>query len=64
MCVPPLLINIHSQRGGAMWITCFLCLIMGCVAGCCLIPFCMKRLRNIQHVCPECHANIHTHKPL
>uniref|UniRef100_A0A1A8L753 Uncharacterized protein n=3 Tax=Nothobranchius TaxID=28779 RepID=A0A1A8L753_9TELE len=24
----------------------------------------MKRLRNIQHVCPECHANIHTHKPL
>ncbi|XP_069373591.1 uncharacterized protein [Paralichthys olivaceus] len=48
-------------------ITCLLCCLwasIGCVAGCCLIPFFQKNLRNIHHHCPRCQAHIHTYRPL
>uniref|UniRef100_A0AAQ5X343 LITAF domain-containing protein n=1 Tax=Amphiprion ocellaris TaxID=80972 RepID=A0AAQ5X343_AMPOC len=35
-----------------------------CVAGCCLIPFHMKSLRNVHHQCPRCQEHIHTYNPL
>uniref|UniRef100_A0A8D3A6I3 LITAF domain-containing protein n=1 Tax=Scophthalmus maximus TaxID=52904 RepID=A0A8D3A6I3_SCOMX len=35
-----------------------------CAAGCCLIPFCLKGAKNVQHRCPRCQAHIHTFQPL
>ncbi|TKS90071.1 Lipopolysaccharide-induced tumor necrosis factor-alpha factor -like protein [Collichthys lucidus] len=32
-----------------------------CVAGCCLIPFFMDKLKDVRHQCPQCKAHIHTH---
>ncbi|XP_078135898.1 uncharacterized protein LOC144536563 [Sander vitreus] len=52
-----------SRVGESTWILCFLCTIMGCVAGCCLIPFFMSRLKDVHHKCPQCQANIHIHQP-
>ncbi|TDG98202.1 hypothetical protein EPR50_G00216610 [Perca flavescens] len=49
--------------GEATWILCYLCSIMGCVAGCCLIPFFMSRLKDVHHQCPHCQAKIHTYQP-
>ncbi|XP_013883789.1 cell death-inducing p53-target protein 1 [Austrofundulus limnaeus] len=63
-CEEVVVTETHSTRGGAVWIMCFMCTFMGCVAGCCLIPFFMKRLRNTHHHCPQCQAIIHTHHPL
>ncbi|KAF1374137.1 hypothetical protein PFLUV_G00246430 [Perca fluviatilis] len=52
-----------SRVGEATWTLCFLCTIMGCVAGCCLIPLFMSSLKDVHHQCPNCQAKIHTHQP-
>lgn len=49
--------------GEATWMCCCLCALTGCVAGCCIIPFFMSRLKSVHHQCPQCRANIHTHRP-
>ncbi|XP_026171999.1 uncharacterized protein LOC113135884 [Mastacembelus armatus] len=46
-----------------MWLVCCLCTMVGCVAGCCFIPFFVDRLRKVNHHCPQCQANIHTLRP-
>ncbi|XP_056285732.1 lipopolysaccharide-induced tumor necrosis factor-alpha factor homolog isoform X2 [Pseudoliparis swirei] len=55
--------EVHSRVGGATWTVAFLCALAGCVAGCCLIPFCTRRLNNADHRCSQCRAVIHTHRP-
>uniref|UniRef100_A0AAQ4RG84 LITAF domain-containing protein n=1 Tax=Gasterosteus aculeatus aculeatus TaxID=481459 RepID=A0AAQ4RG84_GASAC len=62
-CDEVVLTETRSKVGEGKWLVCFLCVLSGCVAGCCLIPFCMSRLSTIQHQCPKCHAEIHTHTP-
>uniref|UniRef100_A0A3P9PRH8 LITAF domain-containing protein n=1 Tax=Poecilia reticulata TaxID=8081 RepID=A0A3P9PRH8_POERE len=54
----------RSTVSESMWLLCFLCSMMGCLAGCCLLPFHMKRLRNVHHTCPLCRGQIHTYKLL
>ncbi|KAG7226543.1 hypothetical protein INR49_003865, partial [Caranx melampygus] len=41
--------EIHSTVGGTMWLLCCLCSMMGCIAGCCLVPFFIDRMKNIHH---------------
>ncbi|XP_074518713.1 lipopolysaccharide-induced tumor necrosis factor-alpha factor homolog [Halichoeres trimaculatus] len=55
----------ETQRkvGEAACVASCLCAIIGGVAGCCLVPFFLERLRNVHHKCPLCHAHIHTHSP-
>ncbi|XP_060884236.1 uncharacterized protein LOC132955402 [Labrus mixtus] len=54
----------HEKVGEAVWtLSCF-CIMFGCIAGCCLIPFFMNRLRNVPHKCPNCQAHIHTYRPI
>ncbi|KAJ7984721.1 hypothetical protein DPEC_G00357690 [Dallia pectoralis] len=50
----------YRKIGSAPWILCFLSGILGCVAGCCLIPFCLNNLKDVYHSCPECHKKICT----
>lgn len=54
----------HSTVSEEMWILCFLSSMLGCVAGCCLIPFFMNSLKKVHHQCPRCQSNIHTHRPI
>uniref|UniRef100_A0A3Q2THT8 LITAF domain-containing protein n=1 Tax=Fundulus heteroclitus TaxID=8078 RepID=A0A3Q2THT8_FUNHE len=58
-CSEVVVTETQSAVSETMWILCFLC-----VAGCCVVPFFMKRLRNVRHQCPQCQAKIHTHQPL
>ncbi|XP_074476736.1 uncharacterized protein LOC141758868 isoform X2 [Sebastes fasciatus] len=62
-CEEVIITETRSRVGEASWMLCFLCTLTGCVAGCCLIPFCVKRMRNVHHRCPRCQANVHTHRP-
>ncbi|XP_054913882.1 uncharacterized protein LOC129377763 [Poeciliopsis prolifica] len=54
----------HSTISESMYLLCALCCMVGCVAGCCLLPFNMKRLRNVHHLCPQCRHQIYTYKLL
>uniref|UniRef100_UPI0037E99F06 lipopolysaccharide-induced tumor necrosis factor-alpha factor homolog n=1 Tax=Semicossyphus pulcher TaxID=241346 RepID=UPI0037E99F06 len=44
------------------WMMCFMIAMMGCVAGCCLIPFCTKNFKSTTHRCPLCRTSIQTIK--
>ncbi|KAI7803693.1 lipopolysaccharide-induced tumor necrosis factor-alpha factor homolog [Triplophysa rosa] len=43
---------------------CFIFIMFGCVAGCCLIPFCLDTCKDVVHKCPRCRSHIHTCKKL
>ncbi|CAK6971205.1 uncharacterized protein LOC122868531 [Scomber scombrus] len=46
------------------WLVCFMTALMGCVAGCCLIPFCFDKFKSTTHRCPMCRSSIQTIKKL
>ncbi|XP_070708379.1 uncharacterized protein [Pempheris klunzingeri] len=62
-CKEVVFTQTHSKVGEAVWMVCCLCSMLGCVAGCCLIPFFMSQLREVHHQCPQCQAHIHTQQP-
>lgn len=53
--------EIRKNMGDAAWILCCLSAMFGCVAGCCLIPFLIDSLKDVNHCCPNCRSHIHTH---
>ncbi|XP_035467475.1 uncharacterized protein LOC118286944 [Scophthalmus maximus] len=63
-CEEVVFTETQSTVGDTVWLLCCLCTMMGCAAGCCLIPFCLKGAKNVQHRCPRCQAHIHTFQPL
>ncbi|XP_044033425.1 uncharacterized protein LOC122867136 isoform X2 [Siniperca chuatsi] len=62
-CQEVIFTETHSRVGETMWMLCCLFSMTGCIAGCCVIPFFMDRLKNVQHLCPQCQAHIHTYQP-
>ncbi|XP_026207184.1 uncharacterized protein LOC113156321 isoform X2 [Anabas testudineus] len=56
--------EIQPKVSEAMWLLCCLFSMMGCVAGCCLIPFFMDSMKKVDHQCPFCQTNIYTYQPL
>ncbi|KAG9334991.1 hypothetical protein JZ751_006214 [Albula glossodonta] len=51
--------EIFYRVGSATWLLCFVATILGCVAGCCVIPFCFEGTKDIGHRCPKCQKEIH-----
>ncbi|XP_044187273.1 lipopolysaccharide-induced tumor necrosis factor-alpha factor homolog [Thunnus albacares] len=56
--------EIDHSISSVTWLVCFMTALIGCVAGCCLIPFCLKRFKSITHKCPNCRSSITTIKKL
>ncbi|XP_060028331.1 lipopolysaccharide-induced tumor necrosis factor-alpha factor isoform X2 [Erinaceus europaeus] len=52
----------HS--GTLTWLSCGSLCLLGCVAGCCFIPFCIDALQDVDHHCPNCKALLGTYKRL
>ncbi|KAG5262511.1 hypothetical protein AALO_G00275920 [Alosa alosa] len=50
---------VKHEVTSTSWILCFTLSSIGCVLGCCFIPFCAKRWKDISHYCPKCNAKIH-----
>jgi len=50
--------------GCLTWLCCLAISAVGCVYGCCLIPFMSKRLRDVQHYCPKCKNLVALYKRL
>ncbi|XDV44604.1 hypothetical protein PO909_012859 [Leuciscus waleckii] len=50
--------EIRYKVGSNAFLFCCLLSVVGCLAGCCLIPFCMDRFKDVAHMCPSCHKDI------
>lgn len=53
----------HMLPGLLIW-CCSCSFFCSCVAGCCLIPFCLDRFKSTTHRCPKCRSSIKTIKKL
>ncbi|XP_025711431.1 lipopolysaccharide-induced tumor necrosis factor-alpha factor [Callorhinus ursinus] len=68
MCCPScnkMIVTQLSYNAGALtWLSCGSLCLLGCVAGCCFIPFCVDALQDVDHYCPNCKALLGTYKRL
>lgn len=44
--------------GTLTWLACLGLCVIGCDAGCCLIPFCLDSMKDVIHVCPACGTQV------
>jgi len=57
-CRAEIMTRTNHDSGVLTWLMCAgLCLI-GCDAGCCLIPFCLDSCKDVIHECPNCNYQI------
>uniref|UniRef100_A0A672Y2J0 LITAF domain-containing protein n=1 Tax=Sphaeramia orbicularis TaxID=375764 RepID=A0A672Y2J0_9TELE len=54
----------YTSVSSVTWLVCIMTALIGCVAGCCLIPFCLDSLKSLTHRCPRCRSSIRTIKKL
>ncbi|XP_068102944.1 lipopolysaccharide-induced tumor necrosis factor-alpha factor [Hyperolius riggenbachi] len=52
---------VHSS-GALAWLSCGGLCLLGCGFGCCLIPFCIDSLKDVDHYCSNCQALLGTYK--
>ncbi|CAF0995037.1 unnamed protein product [Adineta ricciae] len=63
-CQSLVVTRVEQTSGLLAWLICLFLVIFGCWLGCCLIPFCVSDLQNVQHYCPNCNAFIGEYRPL
>ncbi|CAL9693098.1 unnamed protein product [Knipowitschia caucasica] len=54
----------YTSVSSITWLVCMSTAMMGCVAGCCFIPFCLDSFKSTSHKCPKCNSLIATIKKL
>ncbi|KAM3916683.1 lipopolysaccharide-induced tumor necrosis factor-alpha factor isoform 1-T2 [Leptodactylus fuscus] len=52
---------VHTS-GALAWLSCGGLCLLGCGFGCCLIPFCIDSLKDVDHYCANCHALLGSYK--
>lgn len=50
--------EIQYKVGKTSFLLCYLSILMGCVGGCCLLPFFLNYFKDTCHFCPSCHTEI------
>ncbi|KAM3826738.1 lipopolysaccharide-induced tumor necrosis factor-alpha factor isoform 2-T4 [Vipera latastei] len=63
-CNQMIVTRISYQPGALTWLSCGGLALVGCWLGCCLIPFCVDAMQDVQHFCPCCNAFLGVHKRL
>ncbi|CAG9331154.1 unnamed protein product [Blepharisma stoltei] len=51
------------DSGFIAWLVCGTCILVGCVFGCCMCPFCIAGLKICTHICPHCNKVVGAHYP-
>ncbi|XP_058233439.1 uncharacterized protein LOC131344906 isoform X2 [Hemibagrus wyckioides] len=52
--------EVRTVIGNTTWLVCLACSFLCCIAGCCLLPFCISSFKDVQHKCPKCRSLLHT----
>ncbi|XP_029432973.1 lipopolysaccharide-induced tumor necrosis factor-alpha factor [Rhinatrema bivittatum] len=63
-CREMIVTRLSYNAGALTWLSCGGLCILGCAFGCCLIPFCVDALQDVDHYCPKCNALLGTYKRL
>ncbi|XP_069761936.1 lipopolysaccharide-induced tumor necrosis factor-alpha factor homolog [Narcine bancroftii] len=63
-CRQVVITRIRYAPGLLTWISCGGLFFVGCVLGCCLIPFCVDSLQDVDHNCPNCGVFLGSFKRL
>ncbi|KAK2533384.1 hypothetical protein Q9233_004598 [Columba guinea] len=63
-CNQMIVTRLSYDSGALTWLSCGGLFLLGCVAGCCLIPFCIDALKDVDHTCPNCSALLGSYKRL
>ncbi|KAK3512095.1 hypothetical protein QTP70_030350 [Hemibagrus guttatus] len=64
VCAQTVVTRLEHSSGSMAWLVCAGLCIIGCMYGCCLIPFCVDGLKDVTHFCPNCNSAIGTFKRL
>ncbi|KAM4631843.1 lipopolysaccharide-induced tumor necrosis factor-alpha factor [Discoglossus pictus] len=54
--------RLEFTSGALAWLSCGGLCLLGCGAGCCLIPFCVDALKDVDHYCTSCHKLVGSFK--
>ncbi|XP_076583726.1 lipopolysaccharide-induced tumor necrosis factor-alpha factor homolog [Chaetodon auriga] len=63
-CHQTVLSKVEYSAGLLTYLFCGGLFFCGFVLGCCLIPFCVDRLRDAKHTCPTCKTVLGVYKRL
>nr|XP_020664105.1 lipopolysaccharide-induced tumor necrosis factor-alpha factor isoform X1 [Pogona vitticeps] len=63
-CSKLIVTRISHNAGALAWLSCGGLCLLGCWLGCCLIPFCVDPLLDVDHSCPNCNALLGSYKRL
>ncbi|XP_030263085.1 cell death-inducing p53-target protein 1-like [Sparus aurata] len=63
-CKEFIVTETFTSVSSVTWMVCLMTALIGCLAGCCLIPFCVDRFKSTTHRCPKCRTSICTLKTL
>ncbi|CAF0750244.1 unnamed protein product [Adineta steineri] len=55
-CHTRIVTRVGKKIGYLPWIACMALVTLCCWCGCCLIPFCVKDLKDTNHYCPKCET--------
>ncbi|KAK8787058.1 hypothetical protein V5799_023175 [Amblyomma americanum] len=57
-CRQQIVTKIVHRPGFLTWMLCGSLAALGCILGCCLVPFCINSCQDIVHVCPHCSRTL------
>ncbi|CAF0855145.1 unnamed protein product [Adineta steineri] len=57
-CKRLIITRVERKTGFTVWLVCGTIILLGGCFGCCLIPFCIKSLKDKTHYCSSCGARL------
>ncbi|XP_071100087.1 lipopolysaccharide-induced tumor necrosis factor-alpha factor homolog [Haliotis cracherodii] len=63
-CNAQVVSSTYYETGSLTWLAAGIICIVGCWAGCCLIPFCVDGTKDVIHQCPNCKSQIGAYRRL
>ncbi|XP_068687660.1 LITAF domain-containing protein-like [Montipora capricornis] len=57
-CRATIVTSTDYVTGTLTWLACLGLCVVGCDAGCCLIPFCVDSMKDVIHTCPSCGTQV------